>query len=199
MANETKHTETRKQVPPRRRKKKTGVPVLLVIVLLIIALGFGGLTGFVIARTTAEGDSDELKAANERIIELENTLTLIGFSTEEDDVDEFIFDDLGETDGLTDLSGEDESFEGSDLESWGGWEDETILEGTLTEPEEPVVVAEFKGGNLMSSEVIPEYNDQLTTQIFAGYAAEEVSDSVLQTVLSDMVAQKLVAQKAAGE
>ncbi|MBE5774122.1 MAG: hypothetical protein E7337_09340 [Clostridiales bacterium] len=197
MANETKHTETRKQVPPRRRKKKTGVPVLLVIVLLIIALGFGGLTGFVIARTTAEGDSDELKAANERIIELENTLTLIGFSTEEDDVDEFIFDDLGETDGLTDLSGEDESFEGSDLESWGGWEDETILEGTLTEPEEPVVVAEFKGGNLMSSEVIPEYNDQLTTQIFAGYAAEDIADDLLQEVLSYMVSDKIIATKAA--
>lgn len=48
----------------------------------------------------------------------------------------------------------------------------------------------------MSDEVIPEYNDQLTTQIFAGYNAEDISDSILQEVLSYMVSDKLIAVKA---
>ena len=111
-------------------------------------------------------------------------------------MDEFIFDDGAGSDGLDDLSGTFADAEESDWGSLGGWEDETVLEGTLTEPEAPVVVAEFNGGQLMSSEVIPEYNDQLTTQIFAGYAAEDIADDLLQEVLSYMVSDKIIAVKA---
>ncbi|MBR6767189.1 MAG: peptidylprolyl isomerase [Clostridia bacterium] len=195
MATETKKTEPRKQAHPRRRKRRTGVPALLVIFLLIISLAFGGLVGFAIARNT-NPLAAQLQAANAKIIELENTLTLIGFSTDEDSVDEFIFDDNAAGDGLDQLAGETAAEESGEWESLDGWEDETVLEGTLTEPEAPVVVAEFKGGNLMSSEVIPEYNDQLTTQIFAGYAAEEIADDLLQEVLSYMVSDKIIAVKA---
>lgn len=196
MTTETRKSENRKSSPALKRKRKKGVPVLLVILLLIIALLVGGLAGFAIARSTDDGNS-ELQAARDRIIELENTLTLIGFSTEDDTTDAFIFDNQGATDGLEDLSG----FGGEDTsdgwESFGGWDDETVLEGTLSEPEAPVVVAEFNGGTLLSSEVIPEYNDQLTTQIFAGYAADEIADDLLQEVLSYMVSDKIIAVKAA--
>ena len=196
MANETKKNETRKPAPSRKRRRRRGVPTLLVVILLIIALAVGGLAGFAIARNT-NPYMDELQTANERIVELENTLTLIGFSTEESSTDEFIFDVSGESDGLGELSGESEEDIPEGWESIGGWDDDTVLEGTLTEPEAPVVVAEFKGGQLMSSEVIPEYNDQLTTQIFAGYAAEDIADDLLQEVLSYMVSDKIIAVKAA--
>ena len=185
MANEVKNNK-------KRKRRGGGVPTLLVVVLLIIAVAMGGLGGFAIARHTAPVN-DELEKANERIIELENTLNLIGFPMDEDPED-WIFDDSVETSGAEDLSGKTTGGASDDLSDI--WDDESLLTGTLDENTEPVVVAEFDGGQLLSTEVIPEFNDQLTTQIFAGYSASEVADSVLQTVLSYKAAEKLIALKA---
>ena len=185
MANEAKQNKKRKQRP-------SGVPTLLVVLLLIIALAMGGLAGFFVARRTAPVN-DELEKANERIIELENTLNLIGFPMDEDPED-WVFDDSAETSAQQELSGKVTSGTSDDLSDL--WDDESLLTGTLDENTEPVVVAEFDGGQLLSTEVIPEFNDQLTTQIFAGYSASEVADSVLQTVLTYKAAEKLVALKA---
>ena len=185
MANEAKQNKKRKQRP-------SGVPTLLVVLLLIIALAMGGLAGFFVARRTAPVN-DELEKANERIIELENTLNLIGFPMDEDPED-WVFDDSAETSAQQELSGKVTSGKSDDLSDL--WDDESLLTGTLDENTEPVVVAEFDGGQLLSTEVIPEFNDQLTTQIFAGYSASEVADSVLQTVLTYKAAEKLVALKA---
>ena len=175
----------------KRRRRPSGVPTALVILLLVIAVVMGGLLGFVVARRTTPAD-DRLERANERIIELENTLNLIGFPMDEDP-EAWIFDDSAQSNGAEDLAGTPAD-DGAEGDLWT--EDETLLTGTLDEGGEPVVVAEFDGGQLLSTEVIPEFNDQLTTQVFAGYSADEVSDSVLQTVLSDMAGQKIIAQKA---
>ncbi|MBR1560044.1 MAG: hypothetical protein IJ646_07355 [Clostridia bacterium] len=186
MTNEAKHNN-------KRRRRRGGVPTALVVILLTIAIVMGGLMGFVIARRTAPADS-RLAQANERIIELENTLSLIGFPVD-GDPEAWVFDDsVSSGNAADDLAGA--ATEGGDDGEDLWTEDESLLTGTLTEGGDPVVVAEFDGGQLLSTEVIPEFNDQLTTQIFAGYSAEEVSDSVLQTVLSDMAAKKLIAQKA---
>ena len=185
MANEVKHNKKKKQ-------RATGVPTLLVILLLIIALVMGGLAGFAIARRTTPVN-DELEKANERIIELENTLNLIGFPMDEDPED-WVFDDSEETNGADELSGKATGGTTDDLSDV--WDDDSLLTGTLDENTEPVVVAEFDGGQVLSTEVIPEFNDQLTTQIFAGYSASEVADSVLQTVLTYKAAEKLIALKA---
>lgn len=189
MANEVKQSK-------KRRQRATGVPTLLVIVLLVLALAMGGLGGFVIARHTAPVN-DELEKANERIIELENTLNLIGFPMDEDP-EEWVFDDSPEDENVADeLSGKATGSSSDDLSDL--WDDDSLLTGTLDENTEPVVVAEFDGGQLLSTEVIPEFNDQLTTQIFAGYSASEVADSVLQTVLTYKAAEKLIAIKAQAE
>lgn len=185
MANEVKHNKKRKQ-------RSGGVPTLLVILLLVIAVAMGGLGGFFIARRTTPVN-DELEKANERIIELENTLNLIGFPMDEDPED-WVFDDSTELSGAEELSGKSSDGKSDDLSDL--WDDESLLTGTLDENTEPVVVAEFDGGQLLSTEVIPEFNDQLTTQIFAGYSASEVADSVLQTVLSYKAAEKLIAMRA---
>lgn len=189
MATENKTKENRPQAAAKKRRRKPGVPTLLVVFLLIIAIIFGGLVGFAIARSTDDSRA-QLQMANDRIMELENTLTLIGFSSETDEVDEFIFDDSADIEGVEALAGEFGD------ETAGMWNDDSLLAGTLTEPAESVVVAEFDGGQLTSEEVIPEYNDQLTTQIFAGYNAEEISDSLLQEVLSYMVSDKIIEEKA---
>ena len=185
MANEAKNNK-------KRKHRGGGVPTLLVILLLVIAVAMGGLAGFAVARHTAPVN-DELEKANERIIELENTLNLIGFPMDEDPED-WVFDDSAETSAADELSGKITDSTSDDLADI--WDDESLLTGTLDENAEPVVVAEFDGGQLLSTEVIPEFNDQLTNQIFAGYSADEVADSVLQTVLSYKAAEKLIALKA---
>ena len=188
MANEAKNNK-------KRKHRGGGVPTLLVILLLVIAVAMGGLAGFAVARHTAPVN-DELEKANERIIELENTLNLIGFPMDEDPED-WVFDDSAETSAADELSGKITDSTSDDLADI--WDDESLLTGTLDENAEPVVVAEFDGGQLLSTEVIPEFNDQLTNQIFAGYSADEVADSVLQTVLSYKAAEKLIALKARAE
>ena len=76
------------------------------------------------------------------------------------------------------------------------WSDGSLLEGTLSKGEESVVVAEFEGGVLLSDEVIPVYNDQLTTQIFAGHSADEVAEATLNSVLAQMAGDKIIATRA---
>lgn len=177
----------------RRHRRRGGVPTALVVALLVIGIVMGGLMGFVIARRTSPAD-DRLQRANERIIELENTLIMSGYPMDGGEGDEWVFDDTSAAaNPAMDLAGAVALAEEDSV--WS--ENETLLNGTLNEGGDPVVVAEFDGGQLMSTEVIPEFNDQLTTQIFGGYSAEEVSDSVLQSVLSDMTAKKLVEIKAA--
>ena len=59
-----------------------------------------------------------------------------------------------------------------------------------------MVVAEFDGGELLSTEVIPAYNDQLTTQIFAGHDADEVAEDTLNQVLEQLAGDKIIAARA---
>ena len=184
MSNNAKQT--------KRRRRGGGVPTALVVGLLVIAIMMGGLLGFALARHTNPAD-DRLQKANERIIELENTLSLIGFP-EGGDPEAFAFDDAAyAANPAEDLAGTQAEAESEDV--WT--EDESLLTGMLTDSGDPVVVAEFDGGQLLSTEVIPVFNDHLTTQIFSGYSADEVSDSVLQDVLTELTSQKLIAAKAA--
>lgn len=175
----------------KNRRRKGGVPTALVVILIAIAIVMGGLFGFVIARRVSP-QSDQLDRANARIIELENTLNLIGFPLDgEAEAEGWVFDDAGTANAAMDLAGAPQPTAAEDV--WG--EDDSLLTGTLTDDGDPVVVAEYNGGQLLSTEVIPVFNDELTTQVFSGYSAEEVSDSVLQSVLSELTAQKLVDAK----
>ena len=185
MANDVKQS--------KRRRHRAGVPTALVIVLMVIAIVMGGLAGFAIARRTAPVD-DRLQQANERIIELENTLMLTGFPID-GDPENWVFDDNTASSGASDLAGVPEG-QAADGESELWTDDGDLLTGALKDDGDPVVVAEFNGGQLLSTEVIPEFNDQLSAQVFAGYSAEEVSGSVLQEVMSTLVGEKLMAIKA---
>ncbi len=178
----------------RKHRRRGGVPTALVVVLLVISLVMGGFAGFVIARRTSPVD-DRLQRANERIIELENTLIMSGYPMDGEGGEDWAFDDTAASiNPAMDLAGAAVALAEEDT-VWS--ENETLLNGTLSESGDPVVVAEFDGGQLMSTEVIPEFNDQLTTQIFSGYSADEVSDSVLQSVLTELTAKKLVETRAA--
>ena len=176
----------------RRRRRREGVSVMLVIVLLIIALLMGAFGGYIIARKT-DTHIHALQDANDRITELENTLTLIGYPLG-DDVDprEWAYDNSANDNALSDLSGESWDDDEEDL-----WSDSDLLGAALPEDSDPVVVAEFDGGQLLSNEVIPEYNDQLTAQIFSGHSADEVAEDTLMRVLKKLAGDKLIALRAA--
>ena len=184
MANDVKQS--------KRRRHRAGVPTALVIVLILIAVLMGGLVGFAIARRTAPVD-DRLQQANERIIELENTLMLTGFPID-GNPESWVFDDNAASNGAADLAGETGEAQDGESELWT--DDGDLLTGALKDDGDPVVVAEFNGGQLMSTDVIPEFNDQLTARVFAGYSADDVAESVLQEVLSSQVGRRLVAIKA---
>ena len=176
----------------RHRRRKSGVPVMLTIVLIIISLLMGAMAGYVIARKT-DTHVHALQAANDRVTELENTLTLIGYPVGDDvDPQQWLYDNTANDSALQDLTGA-----GWDDDVDALWSDETLLDATLPEDTDPVVVAEFEGGQLLSSEVIPEYNDQLTTQIFAGHDASEVAEETLNQVLQRMAGDKIIAARAA--
>ncbi len=189
MATNTKNTASRQQAAGRRRRNG-GISLGLVIVLLIISILLGGVVGFLLSRRT-DPTIHALQDANDRIMELENTLTLIGFSEDSDDPEGWVYDADAADDTDDALSGDTGGDEEEDL-----WTDEGLLSGMLVDDGDPVVVAEFDGGVLLSNEVIPEYNDQLTTQVFAGYNADDISESLLQSVLSYLVSDKLIAAKA---
>lgn len=185
MSNDTKQK--------RRRRRRGGVPTALVILLMVLAVAAGGLGGFMIARKTAPVDS-RLEQANERIIELENTLSLIGFPLD-GDPENWVFDSSSRPNSADDLAGVPADDGTGSSELWG--EEDGILTGEVMDDSDPVVVAEFDGGQLLSTEVIPVYNDQLAAQVFAGYNADDVADSVLKTVLTTLAGEKVIARKAA--
>ena len=189
IAMATNATPRKKKNPqasrPRRRR---GVPGALVAALLVIALFFGGLVGFAVANRTNPYRA-QLTAAGERITELENILTMMGFS-EETDPSAFVFDDSDSSDELGDLTGATGS-DGSVL-----WNEDGFVGGMLAETGEPVVVAEFNGGQLLSSEVIDPYNEQYANEAFGFNDADESSADTLQDVMETLVADKLCRLKA---
>lgn len=178
--------------PQRKRRRRGGVSVLAMIVLLIIALLMGAFAGYIIARKT-DTHIHALQDANDRITELENTLTLIGYPLGEDVTPEqWVYDNTANDNALSDLNGGGWPEDEDDV-----WNDDSLLGATLPEDADPVVVAEFQGGQLLSNEVIPEYNDQLTTQIFSGHSADEVAEDTLNRVLKKLAGDKLIALRAA--
>ena len=191
MANRTTN-EARRPAARGRRRRRSGVAVSLVIVLIIMALMMGALAGYIVARRT-DPHVHELQAAKDRVMELENTLTLIGYPVDdaEADPEQWLYDSNAEANALAELSGDGWDDDGDDV-----WNDESLLTGVLPEDGESVVVAEFDGGELMSSEVIPAYNDQLTTLIFAGHDADEVAEDTLNRVLEQLAGDKIIAANA---
>ena len=191
MTNHTNNNDARRRQAPRRRRRRNGVPLLLTVILLIMALLMGGLAGLFIARRT-DTHIHELNAANNRITALENKLTLLGLD-DDDDVEQWLYDNTVNDSALEELAGTgwDDDDEEEEL-----WNDASLLDGTLAVDEEPVVVAEFEGGELLSSEVVPEYNDQLTTLIFAGKSADDVAEDTLNRVLAQLAGDKIIALRA---
>ncbi len=191
MANKSSSNNRSEQTRSRsaRRRRPRGVPHAVVAALLVITIFFGGLLGFVIANKT-NTYHQQLTAAQARIVELENLLTMMGFSEGISDPNDFVFDDSDESDELGDLAGD------SANQSTVLWNEDGLISGMLEDSGEPITVAEFNGGELLSTEVIEPYNDQLATEAFGFGDAEQDSGNTLQTVMETLVADKISYLKA---
>lgn len=176
---------SQKTAPKKRRRRARGVPTALVAALLVIALFFGGFIGYVVANRT-NSYRDQLAQAQTRVAELENMLTMMGFSEEGGSADEWVFDDSDVSDEFGDLSGQS----GDNGDAF--WGQSGLISGVIEDSGEPVVVAEFEGGSVLSSEVVDPYNDALAMEVFNGSDADSVSADVLKNVIQELVAEKVL-------
>lgn len=174
----------------KRRGRNTGVPTALVAALLVLAIFFGGLFGFIIANST-NSYREQLETAKARITELENTMTMMGFSEGEDDPAVWTFDDTGDSDEFGDLSGFNAGANSEIL-----WGNTGLGEDMMQYTGESIVVAEFDGGQVTSDEVIEPYNEQVAAQVFGFSDAADVSGDTLASVIKELTAEKIAYKKA---
>ncbi len=193
--NKRKAQQKHHQRPQQRRRRKKGVPTALVAGLLVIAVFFGGILGFVLGNH-AGSDDEQIEEYEERITQLENLLAMAGIS-EDADAESFTFggdDDEDDTDASAefgDLSGE--SSTSDDVV----WNSDGLSGSLLTDTGEEIVVAAFDGGEVLSTEVIEPYNEQITNLAFSfGDTDETDTSEILQSVLESLVTEKLAYLKA---
>ena len=167
--------------PKSKKRKKAKINLQFAAILLVIALLFGMVVGFAIGRINTRNNlieaEIEIAALNERIAELEGSWADADGLTDEN------------IDALNLLSGEDD-----DEYSFLG-DDEALL-GYEEAPAEDIIVAEFKGGSLLSGEVASAYNDQVAGYIFSGFTEEDIPESLLDELLEEMAGQKVLMAKA---
>lgn len=184
---EAKPTEKAKK--GKKKRKRAKISLVAAALLLVIALLFGMVVGYGMGRNVG---AQRLKEAEAQVLSLTAAFEEISSMPVYDAFDEEL---TGENqNALSDLAGSD--FSGDDVSEQLG---EDALLGEMLEAgeaQQPVVVAEYKGGKLMSDEVALEYEERLTELVFAGYSEEEVAGSLLNEVLEYMVGDRILEAKA---
>lgn len=168
----------------KKKRKKSGIALPLVAALVAVALIFGLAAGYGIGRSTL---LDRLETAQQRVEALE---AAVDANADTPAYDPFKEELTGANqDALNDLSGDAlvEDGDASALlgEDGFGGEDAASAEGA-------VVVAEYDGGQLMSSEIAQEYEAQMALYAFSGFDEEEVAGTVLNEVLRSMVSDRVL-------
>ncbi len=199
MANKpTQPNSTRKG-----RRRRRGVPKALAILMIVLALAVGGGLGYGFGNHNAVRSSEanvlavqeELDRANARITDLETVLELMDV----DPQDDFMNYVSGVSDeAINALAGEDQPAVNNDVLV----DDSGLLSGdgaeNVADPSqsEPVVVAEFDGGTLMSDEVLAAYDQAMSQLMLATADASQMADSVMQSVMESLVSEKIYYAKA---
>ena len=187
-AAEVVAAEVEKKAKKKKGKKsrKGRMSVRLAAVLMVFAMLFGIVVGYAIGRSAG---ANRLVAAEQRIDELTGAAEEAG-RTEID-----IFTDnlsAANREALADLSGM--SMQSGDNNVFLGGDDFSGISASAET--NPVVVAEFNGGTLMSDEVSRRYNEALASYIFSGYTEAEVSADLLNRVMEEMVTERVLQAQA---
>ena len=176
---ENAHREERKKPPVRKgkRRRRSKINLQAAVVLLVFALLLGVVLGYVLGRSAGETrakkdgalltepDSVAEPQQTQQTQEQANEEALAALAGEQGPAD----GDSGLLMGMEDLSGEGQISADSD-----------------------VVVAEFEGGELHADEVMEEYNAQLASYMFQGYSEADVSATLLNEVMEDMVFERVL-------
>ena len=175
--------------PKKKKRRKGRVSVRLAALLVVVSMAFGIIVGYAVGRATATA---RLSAAEQRINELTDATEEAGRT----EIDVFTDSISAENRAaLADLSGM--SMQSSEENVFLGEEGEDVFTGISESVlADPVVVAEFNGGSIMSDEVSSEYNQRLTGYIFSGYTEEEIAAKLLDEVMQDMVAERVLKAQA---
>lgn len=173
----------------RKKKKKARMPMRLAALLVAVALVFGVVVGYAVGRATGTA---RLAAAEKRIAELTQHTEETGRA----EIDVFTENlSAANREALADLAGMGMQTGGDNNAFLSSDGFDGISDSAETNP---VVVAEFNGGTLMSDEVSRRYNAELTDYVFSGYTEAEVAGDLLNKVMRELVMEhvmELQAQK----
>lgn len=153
-----------KKTPKEGRKNSRGVPFGVVTMLVILALVSGGALGY-LGGVNLSGTAQKLKEARRTIDNYEITLM------------EMYSDEFDRAAAAAAEEGANAALAGTDM-------------GVASE-EEPVVVAEFDGGVVMSDEATSAYQREVANYVLGGADVTGSTEEILDTVLQNLVGEKL--------
>ena len=169
--------------PKKKRRKKNRISLRLEAFMMVLTLVFGVVVGYAVGRATGTA---RLAAAQARI----DALTSAAEEAGRQEIDIFTENLSAENRAaLADLSG---------MSMQSGGENNVFLSSDgfsgVSESAEtdPVVVAQFNGGELMSDAVSRRYNERLAGYVFSGYTEAEIAEGLLNDVMQEMVMEKLL-------
>ena len=167
----------------KRRRRRSRIALQAAVVLLAFALLFGIVLGYAVGRSAGIRQASQAGAQPDALNTLapKDAATLSAEQIEAENAA-----------ALSALSGEDGQTDG-DSALLMGIEDFGTESGASVPAEgEGEVVAEFNGGQLYSGEVLEEYNAELARYVFEGYSEADVSQGLLDEVLENMVAERVL-------
>ncbi len=171
----------------KKKRKKMRMPMRVAALMVAVALLFGIVVGYAVGRATGMA---RLAAAEKRIAELTQVTEEAGRM----EIDMFTENLSAENRAaLADLAGMGMS-SGGDNNAFLSGDDFSVV-GESAESD-PVVVAEFNGGTLMSDEVSRRYNAELTGYVFSGYTEDEVASDLLDSVMRELAMERVMELKA---
>ena len=178
-------TETPAPKKSKKKRRKNRIALPLVAVLVAVALVFGLAAGYGVGRSTV---LEQLRQAE---LKLAQHTAAQEADAQAGAYDAFEEEITGENRAaLSELAGD--AFETEDAANALMSEDDLGGGASTGASAEPVVVAEYNGGVLMSDEVAREYETQVAGFLFAGYSEDEVADVLLDEVLRYMVSDRVV-------
>ena len=166
----------KKQTKKRaRRRRRIGVPVTLTIIMLIISLLFGLVVGYAYGRNRSHNTISDLR---DQVADLSDQLLVA--SGEAVDV----FKDTptpAEQAALNELSGEAMVDPQDNAASALGGDVFGEVD-TTAQTDEPVIVAEFKGGSITADTARAEYARRMSEYLFAGFDEAADGSNLLNSV-----------------
>lgn len=173
MGQEAEKMQSEEKTTPAKKKKRRGqgVPFGLVTLLVVLALVCGGVAGY-LGGAKFSGAARKLKEAQATIADYE--LTLMEMYSDE-------FEKAAKTDQSSFDSKANAALSGA---------------VSVSDSAEPVVVAEYTGGTVMSDEAVREFQTTLSNYALEGTDVTQTASAILDTVLENLVGDKVAYQKA---